>query len=699
MSGNIEKAIGYVQDIPGGLVFEIGNDQLTRRVHILSRHIGTTSLTNNAHGEEYLEETLSEFEIEISGDGQVVTLDHKDFEYEGHVTPHWDDKVRTIEVRLQTLLNDVPLTISLFYEARAGEDFISKWIRIHPCELEDFVIRSVTVEKMRFREMIEGVTPKSRYPRQYDNYEDRVHSEPDKVDVSQPEKRFEFGDLSRSVLAYWGYGEGMFFFMQSLTGEEMFYRPKGLVMKQREYVPLKNGLTTGPAIIGAYMGEPEIGFKRYNQYLLKHWCAVTNKTLPVSWSTWLVTLEGNKPLYANYNRDLLLEYIPLIEQAGFFDILHLDLGWEADYPMQVDSTKFPKGISEIVKRAKAAGLDMTYWVNPFSASYWKSRIEDEHPEWLVPNKVSGRSGATAICIMTDYFDYVKERFVTLATEMNARVIYWDGNDWDIPECTATNHQHRPVDAAQGDGRHQLEVEATKRLAELCDVAHQARPDLLFVCFSLPFDNHRMPWLDQQQISDTYSFPTVQSELIQRQQLYQMTFEHPYKAIWGSWYGIHWHNAGDSNLAQRPMDELIHAEMSMIGNGIAQAGGGFDFKQAPPEFMKFLKKLFAFRKRFERYFDTYQHVLGFPDGERVDGEGHIIDNRGFIVLVNPTRETQKVKVPLNEVELELDEDVAHELTDWSNLEQGIPIGSFDIDSGPEIELGPLEVKYIGVNIPQ
>ncbi len=76
---------------------------------------------------------------------------------------------------------------------------------------------------------------------------------------------------------------------------------------------------------------------------------------------------------------------------------------------------------------------------------------------------------------------------------------------------------------------------------------------------------------------------------------------------------------------------------------------------------------------------------------------MVDNRGFIVLVNPTRETQKVKIPLNEVELELDEDIVHELTDWSNLEQGIPIGNFDIDSGPEIELSPLEVKYIGVNV--
>jgi hypothetical protein len=683
------KAIGYVQEIPGGAVFEIGNDWLTRRIHVLSGRIGTTSLTNNAHGEEYLDETNSELEVEIHGEGQTVTLDYKDFEYKGHSTPEWSDEVRRVEVKLEAKLNDLPLRVSVFYEARAGDNCIRKWVRVLPCELEGFAIRRVTIESMRFREMVEGVTPQTRYLRQYDNHEDRVHSEPDKVNTAEPSKRFSFGDLARSVVTYWGYGEGLFFFTQSLLGEEQFFRPKGLVMKQRDHVPLSEGLTTGPAVIGAYSGEPEIGFKRYNEYLLNNWCAVGPKKLPVSWSTWLITLEGNKALYANYDRSFLLEYIPLVEQAGFFDILHLDLGWEAGYPMRVDPAKFPNGISEITKRAKAAGLDMTYWVNPFSASYWKSSFESEHPEWLVPNKVSGRSGANAICVMTDYFDYVKERYIALATEMNARVIYWDGNDWNIPECTATNHYHRD--------QHELEVKAWKRLAELCEAAHEARPDLLFVCFSLPFDNHRLHWLDQEQISDTYSYPTVQSELIQRQQLYQMTFEHPYKAIWGSWYGINWHNAGDANLSSRPMEELVHAEMSMIGNGIAQAGGGFDFKQAPAEFMEFLKKLFAFRKRFERYFDTYQHVLGFPDGKQVDGEGHIVDDSGFIVLVNPTREKQKVKVPLSEVELELSESKQHELSDWSGLEKGIPLGTFDIDSGPELELGPLEVKYIGVNV--
>ena len=686
----IDKATGFAQEIPGGFAFEIGNHWMTRGIYALSGRLATTSLVNNSHGEDYLDQTSSEFEIEITGEGQRVTLDSRDFKCTGYDTPNWDDSKRTIEARLETDLNGKPLRVSVFYEAEAGENYIKKWVTVHPCELEGWVIRGVTIEKMKLKEMVEGVAPQTRYLRQYGNHEDRVHSEPDKANTAEPNQRFMFGDLARAVVTYWGYGEGLFFFTQSLLGREVYHRPTGLAMKQRDYVPLTEGLTTGPAIIGAYAGAPEIGFTRYNEYLMRRWCAVTEKTLPVSWSTWLITLEGNQPLLANYDRAFLLEYIDYIKEAGFFDVLHLDLGWEADYPLHVDRSKFPNGISEVTRRAKeAAGLDMAYWINPFSASYWKSKLETERPEYLVPNKVSGRSGATALCVMTDHFHSIKERFVALATEMNARVVYWDGNDWTIPECTATNHDHRDQE--------ELEVKAWKRLAELCEAAHEARPDLMFVCFSIPFDNHRLHWLDQEQISDTYSFPTVQSELIQRQQLYQMTFEHPYKAIWGSWYGLNWRQAGDSNLCARPMTELIHAEMSMIGNGIAQAGGALDFKQTSPKLMEFLKKLFAFRKRFERYFDTYQHVLGFPDGKRVDGEGRLIDGSGFIVLVNPTREEQTVKVPLDEVELELDAGKTYDLTNWSRLERGVPMGSFTIENAPELELAPLEVKYIGINV--
>jgi len=688
--GIIEQAIGFTQEMPGGYVFEIGNGWISRRIYCIAGRIGTTSLINGLNGEEYLDETVAEFEITLTGEDKRAVLNFKDFRLTGYSTPNWDDNIRTLQLDLAADIGEKTLAISVFYEARAGESFMRKWIRIEPCELEGWVVRQVIIENMKFREMVEGVIPQPRYPRKCQNHEDKVHSEPENVNAEEPERRLMFGDLARSVVTYWGYGEGLFFFTESLTGDEMFYRPTGLVMKQREFAPLSEGITTGSAIIGAYSGAPELGFKRYNEYLLKNWCVVDDKRIPVAWNTWLITFEDGTPLFGNYTRDFLMDTIERLKDAGFYEVLHLDLGWEGDYPLAVDKGKFFDELHDVVKRAKgAADLDMMYWVNPFSQSYWRSRLEVEHPEYTAPGKVSGRSNATALCVMTEYSDYVKQRFIDLATELNARVIYWDGNDWNIPECSSKAHDHWDQE--------ELEVMATKRLTEICRAAHDARPDLIIAAFSLPISNHRLCALDAQCVSDTHSFPTGQSELIQRQQIYQMTFEHPYRTIWGSWYGVNWHEAGEKNLSERPMRELVHAEMSMIGNGLAQSGGSIDLEHARPEFIEFLRKLFAFRKRFEKYFAVYQHVLGFPDGKHVDGEGHIIDGAGFIVLVNPTDEERTVKIPLDEVELELPAGKKHTLSDWSSLEEGRRMGSATIDKAPEIDLAPLEVRYVGVNV--
>lgn len=715
MAGNTDKAIGYAQEIPGGYVFEVGNSWIVRRIHCISGKIGTTSLMNGLNCEEYLEETLAEFEIVLAGEGQRVTFDHKDFKLTGYQTPNWDDSIRTLQLQLEVDINDVKLPISVFYEVRAGECLMRKWVRFEPCELENWTVRQVTLEKMKFREMVEGVIPRPRYPHKYANSEDKVHTEPEKVNTENPNARLLFGDTGRAVVSYWGYGEGLYFFMESLTGEEIFYRPTGLVMKHKDCAPLTEGMTTGPAVIAAYAGPPEIGLKRYNEYLLERWCAIGDKSVPVTWNTWLVTLDGDQPVHANYSRDFLFDAIERMKEAGFYESLQLDLGWEAVLPLSYDEEKFPNGLSEIARRAKeVAGLDMTYWVNPFSCSYWKSRLENDHPEYTVPGKVSGRSNASAMCVMTEYYDYVRQRMIDLAVGLNARALYWDGNDWNIPECSSNQHEHRDQE--------ELQIKATRRLADICAAAHEARPDLIISAFSLPFDNHRLCALDAQTISDTHTFPTVASELIQRQQMYQMTFEHPYRTIWSSWYGVNWHEAGENNLA-RPLRELIHAEMSMIGNGFAQAGASVDLAQAKPEFIEILRKLAAFRKRFAHYFDSYQHILGFPDGERIDGEGHIVDGSGFIVLINPTNESQEVRLPLDEPELELAAGQKHRLSDWSALDYGIPLDPAmfrhnqpaphehdaecdedcdhdhsEHDSGlPLLELAPLEVRYIGVNV--
>lgn len=681
----MDAAVGFAQEIPGGWVFEIGNSWLTRRIHCVGGRIGTTSFIHNLNAEEYLEETIEEFAIEVSKAGVRRKLDFREFVYVRHETPEWDDAVRVLDIHLETNLDGVKIPVVVSYTAHAEDNFLNKSVSLPPSD-SDWVLESVTVENLRLKEMVEGISPLSRYPTRFGNGEDDVHTDPDKVSTESPKSRLAFGSTSRSVLTYWGFNEGLFFFMDGPLGTESFDRSSGILMRQRVMGSLRDEQETAYAIIGAYAGPPELGFKRYTEMLASK-SVMSDKPAPVEWNTWFIT-RGDTPVLTDCDRNLLMSQIPHICETGFYDVLHIDLGWEAGKPMLPDPVKFPNGLAEIVRKASECGLDMGYWVNPFSCNYWKSDIESEHPEWLNPAKASGQSGAHAICPMTDYFDYVEKRLTELVTTYNARLIYWDGGDWTIPYCTSTEHDHKSQD--------ELEVRAIDRLNELTWKLRIARPDLIIAIFSPPFDNHLLGVIDQQQVSDTYAFPLGQAELIQRQQTYQMTWEHPYMAIRGSWHGVNWHQSGSDTL-KRPLKELIFAEMSMLGNGVNQAGGSVDLEGAPPEFIEFLKRMFGWRKRFEPYFRVYQHILGFPDGVNVDGEGHIINGKGFLLLVNPSEEPQSVILPLDEPELEIPSDKTYSVYDWSDFETGHFLGRAKPGADFLIEIAGNEVKVIGVDI--
>jgi len=146
----------------------------------------------------------------------------------------------------------------------------------------------------------------------------------------------------------------------------------------------------------------------------------------------------------------------------------------------------------------------------------------------------------------------------------------------------------------------------------------------------------------------------------------------------------------SGLASMPLDQAKPALIGMLSSSPMPT-----LVDAPAESKAYCARLSAFQKRFAAYMRRYQQVLDFPDGNTIDGEAHVVSNKGFIILYNPTAQVAKIAIPLAEPGLELRGEV--KLTDWSDLDQGSDLGSARVGTPREIELAPGSARIIGINI--
>jgi hypothetical protein len=470
-----------------------------------------------------------------------------------------------------------------------------------------------------------------------------------RINSENPEERYTFAETSTAVAGHLNGQEGFFFFEESIFGEEHFNVSEGLQVWNTDFVEPTNKFSSGRSVVGIYSGSPELGFKRYSEYLYDHYAVIKGKRDPVWFSTWY-------PYEHEINEKLLLDVIDRMDAAGFYDTLHIDAGWQAGAPLQINPDRFPNGLAPVVDRLEASNLTLGLWINPFSRSYEAlegyTEFAEKHPEW-----VDWDDSQKRFCPLSGAGDYVRTRLLEIAQNWPLEAIYWDGRDWFINNCQSADKRWRTPD----EEKHLM----WKYYAELLQELHAIRPELRVVLWSAPANVHWLSVTDQIQLSDIDTPPILESELVRRQQMYSATYEFPYYAIWGDWYGVSYRRHWPDGLAQ-PLDKLKFAVVSVIGNGATQAGGSIDLSKATPEYTGFLKKLFDWRKQFARYFTQYQHILHFPDGSGVDGEAHIIKGQGFILLFNQTGDAKEVKLPIDEAGLELSPAETYIINDWSDF---------------------------------
>jgi hypothetical protein len=676
-------AFGSVEKVDGQDVLAIGNGAVKRTVVMGStKGIYTSSFLNRLTNTEYMGQTGPEFQLAFSrelqadtGGAGVMTSD------EAKVTGYrWIEQSpakQLIEIQLSCIFQGMPFQTSLFYEALNGQSFVRKWLVVKPFNGLGWAITKVTLEDWQPNASLDPLAPTTRYTTLYPTGQINF-DQPESVVTANPSSRFAPANSSQAVGLHRNGQEGFFFFQESLFGEEEFSRNQGLKLSNNDFVEPVAGFTSGRSVIGAWRGSPELGFKRYNEYLSNNYAVVKGKKDPVWFSTWYVYEAG-------INQQLLSGVLDQMKAAGFYNMLHIDAGWEGSAPLQVNLNKFPQGLDPIINKLNASGMTLGLWMNPFSHGYEDisshASFRLQHPTWV-------SSDGARLCPLSGAGDYIRNRLLEIARNWPLDEIYWDGADWNPNSCDSTDKGWRTVSEER--------ILTLRYYERLMKDLHAIRPNLRVVVWSAPPDLHWLSAVDQIQLSDLSKPPLLQSELMQRQQAYYAAFEYPYSGTWGGWYGIQYHRDYSQGLGQ-PLSLLQYAEASMLGNNVNQAGASIDLTNAPPALLDFLKQMFAFRSRFASYFTSYQHVLGFPDGNSIDGEAHLVKGQGFILLFNPTNSEKTVNLPLDEPELELQPGVLYNLSDWSSFTSSQSLGSVKPESRPTLTLPAYGFKIIGVNI--
>jgi hypothetical protein len=249
-----ESAIGFSQDVSDGLVFEIENDSVIRRVEFAGGRLQTVSLLNATNCEEYLEECVAEFELELLGDLGGVAVGSRECELVGHQWTVWQTDMKRIRVDLRCPLGSGVLPVSVLYEARGRDEAVTKWLEVGPAPHHGWKLHRACLDNLRLKETVEGVRPINRRA---------VEAE----DSHKP-ARFEYGVESHSVVSFWGCHEGLFFSTHSPTGSERFTAESGLEMWDCLDEDLSVKVTTGAAAVGGYYGSQEEGFRRYTSHIV-----------------------------------------------------------------------------------------------------------------------------------------------------------------------------------------------------------------------------------------------------------------------------------------------------------------------------------------------------------------------------------------------------------------------------------------------
>ncbi|MFC0180975.1 alpha-galactosidase [Thorsellia kenyensis] len=151
---------------------------------------------------------------------------------------------------------------------------------------------------------------------------------------------------------------------------------------------------------------------------------------PIHLNTW----EG---IYFDHDPKYILSMAEKASEVGIERFI-IDDGWfigrsddkRALGDWYVDKNKYPEGLTPIIEKVHALGMQFGLWVEPEMISK-ESLLFKNHPEWLLETpgyiQPTGRYQYVLNLQLEDCFDYVFERLDTLLSEYPINYLKWDMN--------------------------------------------------------------------------------------------------------------------------------------------------------------------------------------------------------------------------------------------------------------------------------
>ena len=449
---NAKNESAYVQPLPGGQGWRVGNALVEREVRYSTRHgLYTESWRHKLTAKSFLTQLSSDMpwgrefsfqahDLILAG---AVRGPNPDFELVGSDTRETSPQGKVLEVRLRA--RKTPLDVSVFYAVYAGHPVVRKWIAV--TNRDD---RSIRLSHLAFEAVnLQAAPPSEQIVSAYYGIHAREifftgRAEDAAILALDPRTREGFivmneapGWMKRTEMANWNWGEGV----QVMYDTDLFPFERS-VGPGETFTSARSGVAF--FVEGRGMADPHWVMPSYTSaVLMKKGAAYLP---PWFYNTW-------EPFFQEYNDAIVRESVPIAARLGL-DVFTLDTGWSENYAENgISRKKFPEGLDNIRAAMEGQGIRLGLW-EPLAVVSPESSVYQQHPDWVIKDldgnaKKAAFPGANdrVMCLASAYRESAARRINELIRRHNLRYVKVDLTTvfnayGEAPGCYAQGHYHR-----------------------------------------------------------------------------------------------------------------------------------------------------------------------------------------------------------------------------------------------------------------